>query len=456
MSIFKEKQKILEEALSFQGDLVHLLEEPLPKGIRSTMYYCVSLVLTALTIASVFKVDVVVQGAGKLTYDGQPIVLQAFERAVLRTLLVKPGDMVKKGQVLATLDPTFSQADLTALEYRQKTVSAQVQRMEAEAYGNAYHPAPADGPDAALQSEVYIQRTTEYRSRLKAHDEAIEENQAGLLRIQKEKQVLEQQLVISTSVEEIQGNLLKSKTSSPLEFLGAKSARLHAEREFHDASDRLVEKGHQLQTVTAQKDSFVQEWRRSLLEELSRQRSEQRQVEAGLTKSLRIKSLVDITAPEDGTVLDIANRSVGSVIRDTEAIIVLAPSAAPLLCEIELSSSTLGEVAIGDPVLIKVDAFPYQRFGGLEGKIRSISHESHAPGTSPLDLESVVNKHSVTGGSHRVSIELTTVRLPRLPANRCLFPGMTAGGEVYVGKRRLITYLLDPLIKGLRESFRET
>src|SRR6202000_2180054 len=129
-----------DEALSLRGELVHLLEEPLPKGIRSTMLYCVALTVTALLVAFFFKVDVVVQGPGKLTYDAPPIVLQPFEHAVLRSLLVKPGDVVHQGQTLATLDPTFSQADVTALEERHRSTHAQVKRLESEVYGTAYQP----------------------------------------------------------------------------------------------------------------------------------------------------------------------------------------------------------------------------------------------------------------------------------------------------------------------------
>ncbi|MEA3211418.1 MAG: rane fusion protein hemolysin [Chthoniobacter sp.] len=455
VSIFTFQKNILDAALPFQGDLTHLLEEPLPKGIRSTIYYCVFLAVVSMAVSILFKVDVVVQGTGKLTYDGPPIVLQAFERTVLRSLLVKPGDTVHKGQILATLDPTFAQADLTALDERRKLVHAQVKRIEGEAYGTGYQPESSDGQAGLLQSELFLQRANEYQSRIKAFSETIEESEAGLLRIGAEREILKQQLAIATSVEGIQENLWKSKTNSQLEFLGARSSRLISERDFQDSVDRLVEKQHQLNTAQAQKESFVQEWRRTLLEDLTKQRSEESQLDAALTKSSRINSLVVISAPADGIVLDIANRSVGSVLRETEPLIILAPTDAPLLCEMELGSSEIGEVAVGDPVLIKIDAFPYQRYGGLSGRIRSISHESHVSGGNALDLEAVANKRAVHGGSHRVAVELESCRMEHLPPNRTLFPGMTSTGEVHIGKRRLINYLLDPLLRGLRESFRE-
>jgi HlyD family secretion protein len=455
VTLLTSKRNILDEALPFQGDLVHLLEEPLPKGIRSTLYYCMALALTCLVISVCCKVDVVVRGPGKLTYDGPPIVLQAFDRAILLSLHVRPGDTVKKGQELATLDPTFARADLAALEERKRLVHAQVKRLESEAYGIAYQSEPSDGQAVLLQSEILLQRTAEYNSRIKALSETIRETEAALLRIRSEREVLAQQLTIAGSIEDIQDKLLKSQTNSQLEFLGAKSSRLRIERDFRDATDRLVEKQHQLETVQAQKESFVQQWRRTLLEELTAQRSEESQIDAALTKSSKLNSLVAISAPADGIVLDVANRSVGSVLRETETLVVLAPSDAPLLCEMEIGSSEIGDVAVGDAALIKVDAFPFQRYGGLAGRIRSISHESHVPGGDGGSLESVANKRTLLGGSHRVTVELTNSRMENLPSNRSLFPGMTSSGEIHVGKRRLINYLLAPLLKGLGESFRE-
>ena len=455
MSDSNSKSKIIEDALAFQGDLVHLLEEPLPKGLRGTIYYFGLLIVLALTISIVFKLDVVVQGSGKLTYDGQPIVLQPFQGEILRTLNVRPGDVVKKGQVLATLDPTSTKADLGALETRQKQLRAHVNRLMAESSDTTYVADPADGEAGKVQQEIYNRRMSEFRSRMRGYDETLGETQAGLKRTEGDIKNLQEQLTISRSIEGMQENLFNFNTNSKLEFLTAQNNRLRSEREFHEASERLVELKHRAQTVVSQKESFSLEWRRNLFEELSRQRAEQSQIESSMTKSVRVNSMIEITAPEDGVVLDIANRSVGSVLRDAEPLVIIIPSSAPLITEIQLSSSSVGEAAVGDVVLVKVDAFPYQRYGGLKGWIRSISYESHAGG-APTDLESVANKRAVaSGGLHRVSIDLEGSRLDKQPANRTLFPGMTVSAEIYLGKRRVIHYILSPLLRGLRESFRE-
>ena len=389
--------RILGDALTFQSELTHLLDEPLPMGLRGMIHYFGLLIFLCFIISILFKVDVVVQGQGKLTYDGPPIVLQPYERAVLRSLNVRPGDSVKKGQVLATLDPTFSEADLSALESRQRAVRSQIRRLEAESTGVPYVPSPSDGEAGILQAEVYSRRIAEHQARMSAFDEMLAETKAGVSRTTSDIKNLEEQLRISGTVEKMQESLLKLNTNSKLEYLTAQNNRLRAEREFQEATDRLVELGHRLKTVEAQKESALQEWRRSLFEELTRQRAEQALVETSLTKLERVNAMISITSPEDGVVLDIANRSVGSVLRDAEPLVILIPTSVPMISEIQLSSSAVGEASVGDKVLVKVDAFPYQRYGGLHGTIRSISFESHS-GAMAADLESVANKRAVGGG----------------------------------------------------------
>ncbi len=447
---------ILPEALTYQGALIHLLQEPLPPGLRGTIRWCGVLIGLALLLSILFKVDVVVGGQGKLTYDGPPIVLQPFERAVLRSLMVKPGDTVLKGQVLATLDPTFSQADLSALESRSTMIRALLKRLECESTGVPYKPEPEDGDAGLLQREIHTQRLAEYASRIRAFDETLGETQSGIARVQGDIKNFDEQLQIFQQMEEMQEKLYKFKTNSQLEYLAARGSRLRADREFQESTERLVELRHRAQTVLAQKDGFLQEWRRTLFEELSRQRAEQAQLDSSRTKLERVNNLIVISAPEDGVVLDIANRSVGSVLREAEPLVILIPTSVPLISEIQLGSSSVGEAAVGDLVLIKIDAYPFQRYGGLKGRIRSISHESHAGGAA-ADLESVANKRASGsgGGMHRVAIELETTRPERLPEHRKLFPGMTVTGEIHLGKRRIINYILMPLLRGLNESFRE-
>jgi HlyD family secretion protein len=155
-------------------------------------------------------------------------------------------------------------------------------------------------------------------------------------------------------------------------------------------------------------------------------------------------------------VLDVARRAVGSVVREAEPLITLVPSHAPLVAEVIVSSSDIGYAAPGDHVILKVDAFPYQRHGFIEGRLLSISEESFSPGSRGATASGEgAAMPSVGGAVHRARIALTNTKLENLPENAHLIPGMTLSAEIMVGKRSVISYFLHPITRGLGESMRE-
>src|SRR5262249_23702215 len=109
------RPRLLDEAIPFQDDLEEIIAGSPPRLIRTTQYLLVALIILLLSIAALSNIEMVVVGTGQLVTDEPPIVLQPLERSIIRELKVKVGDTVTKGQILARLDPTFVQADMTSL-----------------------------------------------------------------------------------------------------------------------------------------------------------------------------------------------------------------------------------------------------------------------------------------------------------------------------------------------------
>ena len=184
----------------------------------------------------------------------------------------------------------------------------------------------------------------------------------------------------------------------------------------------------------------------SLLEALVRLQTESLAVEESLAKATRLNDLVVLAAPEDGVILEVAKRSVGSVLHEAEPLITMIPSGAALMAEIAIGSADVGYARPGDPVIVKVDAFPFQRHGVLKGRLRSISAESSLPNGG----------EAVAGGLyHHGRVELLDTRLSGLPEGARLFPGMSLMAEIKVGTRSVISFLIYPLTNGLNGSLRE-
>ncbi|MEO5364437.1 MAG: HlyD family efflux transporter periplasmic adaptor subunit, partial [Magnetococcus sp. DMHC-8] len=151
-------------------------------------------------------------------------------------------------------------------------------------------------------------------------------------------------------------------------------------------------------------------------------------------------------------------RSAGAVLASAELLITIVPSDAVFIAEIMIPSRDIGYVKIGDKVVIKVDAFPYQRHGSLEGRLRFISQESFGGGETPNSKENAASgkeKSSGAGAMHTGRVELLSTKLYNLPEGVRLIRGMTLNAEIKVGSRSIAAYILNPITRSFSESLRE-
>lgn len=446
---------ITPEALPFQSDIDELIEEAPPQLLRSLNYIIIALIAVMILIASLADIDMVVVGPGRLTTDTPPMVLQPIRLSIIKELNVKPGDVVTKGEVLAKLDPTFTQADLSSLTAQQRSLQAQIRRQEAELKNKPLEPGEQAGPDDLLQFTLYTQRKAQYASRLRSFDEDIERLQAGIRTAENDRVLLQKQLGIAQDVETMRGTLYRAQTGSKLMYLDAQASRMRMEREYQDTVNRLTEMRHSLQSRQAERQTFIDEWRRLILEEMVKLRNDSARIGEELSKAALVRELVTITAPEDGVVLEVAKLSVGSVAREAEPLVTLIPSRVPLIADIAIASGEIGYTKPGDKVEVKVDAFSYQQHGMLEGRLRSISEESYASGAGGNGSGGASPRPASGGAVHRAQVELTKTTLDRMPEGARLIPGMTVNAEIKVGLRRVISYFIYPITRGFHESIRE-
>jgi len=443
------------EAIDFQDDLESIIAQPPPPLLGAPHHFIALLFVLLVIVSALADVDVVVVGRGRIATDAPPIVLQPLERSIVRELRVKPGDSVAKGQVLATLDPTFAEADRATLTAQQRALLAQLRRLEAEAAGAPYSPASPADPDEALQATLHAERRAQYESRLQAFDQSISGIEAAIRTTEDDRAALAEQLKVAKDVEDLRTKLFEGQTGSRLQLLAARSARLQVEQSHRNSVNRSTELRHALQSRQAERESFMTEWRRQLLEDLARIRTEAVRIDESLAKVARLADLVEVTAPEDGIVLAVARRSAGSVVREAEPLVTLIPANASLIADVLVRSSDVGYTKPGDAVEVKVDAFPYQRHGMLHGHLRSVSQESYSPDAAAGVESGGSSANSTAGAVHRAQVELEDPGLASLPDGARLIPGMTVTAEIKVGARSVLSYFLYPITRGFTESIRE-
>jgi HlyD family secretion protein len=358
---------------------------------------------------------------------------------------VKAGDVVRRGQVLATLDPTFTQADLTALTTRGNAVRAETARTQAELDGTTPDPTTW-GADATLQMTLYAQRMGKYSARMAEFDQKIVGYGTDITAAESNRALLTEQAAVVEEVQSMRGTLYESKIGSKLNYLSARVDRMRTERELAEATTHLSELRHELASARAERQLYADTWRQDLLESLVKLRAEAASVAESLAKATRLNELVELAAPEDAVVLEVARRSVGSVLQGGEPLVTLVPADAPLMADISIASGDIGYARVGDEAVVKVDAFPYQRHGFLRGRLRAIGQESvsNAPAAA------------TSGGLfHRSQVTILDRSLKNLPDGVGLIPGMTVTAEIKVGSRSAISYFLYPILRSIHESMRE-
>lgn len=435
----------------FQPDAVEAELRPVPPRARWTLYLLALFVAAALLWASLAKVDRVVVAQGKITSRQEKLVVQPLEPSVIKEIHVSVGQRVEAGQVLVTLDPTFAEAGLEEQAKRHQSLQAAVWRLECETSGHKPPPdVPLNVPPNVPQEEIAAQqalmdrRSEEHASRLSVLDQSVRELQARLNTNASAMVQARKQIRLAQDMENMFREVFEKGASSRLEFMRAQSARIEAESQLLQLGNEALEVQQSLGKAVAEREGYVNAWRGAAMKELVETRRELDQTGERTRRAARIKELVTLKAPAPGIVLDLARKSVGSVADKTEPLVTLVPLDSSLEAEAEVAAADIGFIRENDPVRIKLDAFPFQRHGLVHGSVRSISPDAF-------------EKNTAEGARllYRIRVSADSIELRAVPKDFRVLPGMGLSAEIKVGDRRVITYLLYPVIRSLDETMRE-
>lgn len=428
----------------FQPDTVEIERRKMPGAAYVMMFTIIGLLMTAILYASFSFVDTTVVATGRLTTTSSNIVLQPLETSVVRTVLVKKGDLVEKDQVLATLDPTFVEADIGSNRAVLDGLLSQESRLQAELYDLEGRDFSEINELNQLELEVFRRRQTEFAAKLEAKDQRVKQLEAQISTNKQDAAGMTEQIAVIKEIEAMRIKLMDDGYGSRVNYLGAKNQRLMLEREQRKIKTDNVRARRELDAAAAEREAFVSEWRSKVATELVQVRRKIEETSGQLIKSERRSTLVQISAPADGVVLELADRGVGSVIRGAEPLITLVPLNVDLRVDANISPQDVSKVQIGDVVRIKLDSLPFQKHGTLQGEITLISEDT---------IETDVQGRPMP--MYQSQVNITANNLEGLSENFRLLPGMTASAEIKVGKRRLITYFIYPLVRTFSTSFRE-
>jgi HlyD family secretion protein len=434
--------------IEFLPDADEIERRPLPPYARITVHALAAMLVCFLGWASFAEIDEVVKAQGRLTTPLSNIVVQPIETSIIRSIDVRVGQVVKKGERLATLDPTDADADQAQLRLKYDSLDTQIKRLAAELAGKA--PPVEVGKvtaDTQLQDKLTEERRANFAAQLMRLSENIAKTRAALETNLRDQQVLGDRTKSLREVETMQERLVDQKFGAKVNLLDARNKRMEVERDYTLAKNQEPEIRRELAGLEAEKQAFVNGWRQKIMEDMLNLTRDRDATAEQIKKGTLRKDKVVLTAPADAMVQDIAPLSQGSVAQAAEKMFTLVPLGTALDAEVQIDSLDVGHVKTGDVAHVKLDAFPFQKHGTLEAKVRTLSEDAFKRDTP--------NPDTGTNAYYISRLDLGKDTLKNMDPHARLLPGMTLTAEIVVGKRTVLSYLLWPLTKGLDEAIRE-
>ena len=426
---------------------------------RQILWLMIGLVGTMAAWLAIAKVDIIVNADGKLATSDSEIVIQPLETSIVRSVPVKVGQRVHKGDVLATLDPTFTQADESERAAKLRGLQATYDRLLAETEGKPY--APSDpNEDALTQLAVWRKRQAEYTARITSADRKAKELEADLAAHKAEAEGLTEQIKLAAEARGIYDTLVASNLASRLKLIETSEHLVQAKSRLSTNQGEQQHLTQQIAEVQSDRDAFVSEWDRKLSEELAKTRGDRDGIAAQLSKAQLRRQMAQLRAPRDATVLEVASRPEGSVVREAEPLVRLVPADAPIVADIQIDTRDVARLRVGDPVTVKFEALPWQQFGSAEGVLRRLAPDTLTddnPREAADSMTAPSFKSAARGGTihYRAQVDLVETQFRNLPADFGLKPGMRIIASIKIGRRSVLDYILNPVTRVISDSLRE-
>jgi hemolysin D len=427
--------------------VLEIIERPASPTARITAAVLLAGVALLLGWLILGRVDIVVSASGQLVPADAVQIIQAPEPGLVRELRVREGDFVRKGQELVRLDPTVSGVELAQSEKAVATVALEV--AQARAVVAALEGGPFEfivPPEAAHDTAAIYERLA--RAQLAQIESATREAAAGAAAAKAEIGTASAEAAKLTQTlpmldEQIAANerLLAKGFVSKLRVLEMRRQRTAQVHDRAAALQTLQRARSNAGGAAAGLGSTRARARTEILSQLVKSEAELRLRRDELIKTRRRSALQTLRAPVDGVVGQLGIHTIGGVVDPSKPLMTLVPSSGPLIAEVKLSSRDAGFVSIGKEVQLKLEAFPFSRYGTVPGKIIGIS-----PDTVRDDKLGLV--YVVRVALERSAIDRGDVKVP-------LTSGMTATADIVTGERNLLSFLTSPIQEMTKSAGRE-
>lgn len=442
-----QKAKLARRDVDFLPAALEVMETPPNPAGRILVWMLVAFFSIAMVWSWVSHIDVVATAQGKTLPRERVKQVQSAEAGVVRAIYVENGNFVSKGDLLVELDPTIAVADVE--QASQSLLSAQTAWAQASALtvfsqtGALSYQPPHNllARDADVQWDLIASRIAEFEATSRSLRRQREETTAERQSVSAELDKLQQTLPLVEEQLAARQELLDKGLSPKLLVLELQERVIGHQMNIKIQNEQLTKVDASLAALDARIEQHQQEFRKTVVGELAAAQDEVTLRVAEQNKALRRGALQEIRSTESGTVQQLAVHTIGGVAQPGEPLMVIVPEQADLMVEAMVLNRDIGSVEVGDVVEVKLEAFPFTKHGVVQGRLENLS------------LDAIEDENLGLVYAARISLDRDTISIEGRGVR--LTSGMAVTAEIKTGKRRLIEFILSPLLRYRDEALRE-
>lgn len=437
-----------DEELEFLPAALEILETPASPFGRSVVWLIGVLFVSSIAWGWFGWIDTEAVAQGKIIPGGQVKIIQSLEIGTVRAIHVKEGQHVKAGEILIELNPTDSDAnqermaqDLLSTRLNIARIKTLLMRIAGD---ENYDLVPPEGISEVLKissNSILLQSIGIYFSQIASADNEISRQRARYGMVKANIDMLKGGIPLLAERVSAREKLVKMKVGARTTFLTLKQELVEMEGSLKIEKYRLQEAQAELNNLQQQRvereATFIVEQQSLLSEALQKKAG----LEQELLKAVERSRLRQLRSPVDGIVQQLVVHTVGGVVQEAQAVMVIVPESVPLEIEAMVMNKDIGFVEAGQIAEIKVESFPYTKYGMIDGKIEEISADAVED-----EKQGLIYKTRISMDTDKIRVEDRWVPLT---------PGMSVTVEVKTGKRRAIEFFLAPFLRYQDEAFSE-
>src|SRR5215831_14269791 len=449
----------------FLAAAIEILETP-PSPVAIGMIFSIcALFLLALAWSYFGMVDIYAIAPGKIQPSGRSKVVQPLEPGKVAAAFVENGSYVQAGDVLIELDPTETAADEAGLrrDFEATVAEALRRRTAIEAARFDHQIRPIEFPSGVSPSvrkrelDVLAADLAQLRANLESYKAQAAQSRATIRRLTESVTAREKVIALTRERADMRELVDKRGAGSRAQVIDA------LERHETEVTSQIGEQGQLressavLETIEKKMGETVAQFIADQSQKLAEAERKRDRVSEDLIKAHSKQERTRLRAPVAGYVQQLAVTTIGQVVTSGQALMVIVPPDAELEVEALIMNKDIGFVRVGQQAVLKVEAFPFTRYGTIDGTVRKISADAvdlrNAPNLSESSVIATFRPQSGGLNSGQNGPELAfpaTIALARGSIsigdqNIKLSPGMTVTVEIKTGTRRIVSYLLSPL-----------